>query len=169
MSGSHGALTTSPVPRHRRRRRLGRTRRAVLEGLPLSIIISVMVIAVGTIVLFGLFSYAKGISLGSITFQTPGAVYPGYIKASPPTQLEVTAWAQSGGTLGGVIVVLNGSGVYSTGVTNSGNGSVFFWVVPVFHNHATSGVISITARYAPGASLVAQPQQSYSTTILVLS
>lgn len=148
-------------------RRWRRSQRGVLEGLPLSLIISIFIIAVGSVVLLGLFSYSQGLSLSSISFTTPAAPFADYLTGTPQ-QLEVTAWARSGGNLGGVLITLNGTGVSEIGTTAS-NGSVFFWIVPVFHNHATSGVISVSASYSPGVSLVAQPHQTYSVSVPVLS
>lgn len=154
--------------RSRRRQRLRASTRGVLEGFPLTVIISIMIVAVGSLVLIGLFEYSHSTTLGSLSFQTPmlGA-YPGYL-TNTSTQLEVTAWAASGGTLSGVQIVLNGTDVSERGLT-AGNGSAFFWVDPSFRDHATSGVISISALYAPGVSLVSQPTQTYSTTVLVLA
>lgn len=150
------------------RRRLRAHRRAVLEGVPLTVLISILIIAIGAVLLLSLFSYAKVTSLGALSVATPsGSTKQGFILAQP-TQLEVTAWAQSGGHLGGVGVVLNGSGVSQRGLT-AGNGSVFFWVVPVLHYHASSGVLTVSATYSPTVSLASPPTQSYTVSLMVLS
>ncbi len=143
-------------------------RRGVLEGVPLTLLISIFIIAIGAVLILGLFSYAKVTSLGSLSLATPsGSTRQGFILAQP-TQLEVTAWAQSGAHLSGVGVVLNGSGVSLRGLTG-GNGTVFFWIVPVLHYHASSGVLTVSATYSPGVSLVSPPTQSYSVSLMVLS
>ncbi len=154
-------------PRARRlHRRLG-SRRAVLEGMPLSMLISILIIAIGTIVIVSLYAYAQVTNLSSVTVYTTVGQASGFLPATP-TQLRVTAWTQNGGTMGGVTIVLNGSGISERGQT-SGNGSAYFWIEPVLHNHATSGVLNIFATYTPTVSLVAPAHQSYQVTLSVLS
>lgn len=153
---------------HGRGRGLSRSRRAVLEGLPLTILVSVIVIAVGSIVLLGIYEYAQGMNLGSVTLANAAGGNPGYLTGTP-SRLVVTAWASNGGVLGHVSIVLNGTGISQRGSTTTNNGTAIFWIVPVFHNHATSGILSVVATYSPGVSLVSQPTQTYSTTVPVLA
>ncbi|MDE1820649.1 MAG: hypothetical protein KGJ23_01255 [Euryarchaeota archaeon] len=148
--------------------RFRRSRRGVLEGLPLSVLISIFVIAIGTVLVLSLFSYARMTSLSQIVVSTPaGTTTNGFINAAP-TQLKVTAWAQSGGVLGGVTIVLNGSSISGRALT-SANGSAFFWIVPVLHYHASSGELTVTGIYLPSVSLASPPQQTTTVTLMVLS
>lgn len=139
----------------------------MLEGLPLSVLISIIIIAIGAVLLLSLYSYAKVTNLGSITAATSSGAATGFLSAAP-TRLTVTAWAQAGSTLGGVSVLLNGTGISERSIT-SANGSVVFWITPVLHDHATSGVLTILGTYSPTVSLVAPPSQSYTLTLTVLS
>jgi hypothetical protein len=152
-----------------RAHRLRRSKRGVLEGLPLSLLISIFIIAVGAAILIGIYEYAQTVTLSTITVATPGVAgpFPGFLSATP-TQLEVNALSKTHGPLGGVQVILNGSGVSLSSVT-AANGSVFFWIEPVFREHATSGVLQVTATYQNGVSFSSSPVQSYALSIPVLS
>lgn len=165
-SGGRGGTTGGRPPARGLHRRL-RSRRAVLEGMPLSMLISILIIAIGTIVIVSLYAYAQVTNLSSVTVYTSLGQASGFLPAKP-TQLRVTAWTQNGGTMGGVTVVLNGSGVSERGQT-AGNGSAYFWIEPVLHDHATSGVLNVLASYTPTVSLVAPAHQSYQVTLAVLS
>jgi hypothetical protein len=140
----------------------------VLEGLPLTILISILIIAVGASLLLSIYELARMSTIGNVYVSVAGATVSGFLPASPPTQLVVHVLAQSGGAMANVMVVLNGSGVGLSGAT-SPNGSVYFWVVPVLHNHAASGTLSVQATYTGGVSFSTPARQSFTTTLVVLS
>jgi hypothetical protein len=143
------------------RRRLG-SRRGVLEGLPLSLLISILIMAIGIAVLVALFAYGNGqhlASLGLTTGSPPTNAVHGYLYG-PWTglHLSVTAYSASGNPLGEVLVKLNGSG-YNTQEFTSPNGSAgFFLPPPSFAYHATSGVLTVSATYAPPPGFGASPE-----------
>lgn len=165
MAADDRTATTPARPR-----RLRGTRRGVLEGFPLSILISIIIIAVGSLILIGLFEYSRSQSLGTVSVGTPLGPIHGVLPLPAPgagTTLIVTVDSQFGGPLGGAVVTLNGSQVDTQALTSS-NGSAWMWIVPVFYNHATSGVVSVTVSYAPGSSLATNTDQTYTTSFEVL-
>jgi len=66
---------------------------------------------------------------------------------------EVTTVAAAGGGLAGVIVNVNGSGIDVQAPTAS-NGTVMFLLPPpTLPEHATNGLLTITATYSPPPTL----------------
>lgn len=150
------------------RRRFRAARRGVLEGLPLSILISILVIAIGASILLSLFELSRATTIGNVYVSEGGMTVTGFIPATPATQIEVHVLAQSGGAIANALVVLNGSGVGLSGST-APNGTAVFWIAPYLHNHASSGTISIVATYQGGVSFNTPARQSFTTTLVVLS
>ena len=140
-----------------------RSRRAVLEGLPLSMIISVIIIAVGTIALLTIFSYANGQHLSSVSLSTgspPSASVNGflYCSASSWFSLTVTAYSEAGNVLPGVRVAITGSGYGNASDTAANGSATFFLPPPTLAEHATSGEITVTATYTPGLGIGGGPE-----------
>lgn len=151
----------------RRGRRLS-SRRGVLEGLPLSILISFLIIAIGTAVIFGVYAYTRGQALAGLTLGTPYGTVQGPLAGPWPEQLTVTALAENGGTISGVTILTNGSGENFLGVTPSNGTLTFLLNQPKFATDATSGIMTVTATYTPSASLSGKGPQVFSTSVVIL-
>jgi len=133
-----------------------RGRRGVLEGLPLTLIISIVIIAIGTTIMFSLYSYAESHHLSSLTVtQGPArSAVNGWLPLwYSPLHLEVTAVSSSGGGLGGVIINLNGSGISIQTLTATNGTAMFLLQPPSLPEHATDGLLTISASYSPAATL----------------
>lgn len=152
-------------------RRLRRSRRGVLEGLPLTLIISVIIIAIGTAILLGLFYYAQGNQLGSVAVsQGPArSGVQGFIPLwKTPLSFWVLALSQSHGSLQGVLVEVNGSGIDEIATTGH-NGTAYFTLPPPqLPEHASSGTLAIVARYDPPSTFTQQPTETLSISEVIL-
>jgi hypothetical protein len=152
-------------------RRFRRTRRGVLEGLPLTLIISVVIVAIGTAILLGLFYYSQSNQLGSLAVSREAnqTAVQGWLPLwKTPMPFWVLALSQSHGALRGVQVEVNGSGIDELAVTGS-NGSAYFTLPPpLLPEHATSGTLAIVARYDPPATFAPQPTESLTLSEVIL-
>ena len=133
-----------------------RGRRGVLEGLPLTLIISVVIIAIGTALMFGLYSYAQSHHLSSLAI-TEGPARSSVNGWIPlwynPLHFEVLAIASSGGGLSGVIINLNGTGISAQTYTAANGTAMFLLPPPTLPEHSTDGVLTIPATDSPPATL----------------
>lgn len=136
-------------------RRISGTR-GVLEGLPLTLLISIIIIALGTAVLLGLYLHAQSTHLSSIYVARGTAKAPvnGWLPIwSGNMSLFVTATSETNGGLGGVTVTVNGSGINVIGKTTS-NGTVDLTLPqPMLPTHAEDGSLTIVATYTPPPTL----------------
>ena len=153
------------------RRRLA-SRRGVLEGLPLSLIISIIIIAIGTTILLGLFVYSRGHTLSSVSLSTPSGALTGgnvYGAWKQPLLFLVTAWASSGGALPGVLVAVEGCGFDELNHTASNGTAMFVLPPPTIPQHSSGCVMPVQATYQPPASLGATASQTYSTSVVIVA
>lgn len=166
MSGRRGSSG------HGRRARLFRSRRGVLEGLPLTLLISMLLIAVGTSILLELFVYSRAHTLNSLSLATPSGSLAGenvFGAWKQPLLFLATAWAQSGGTIGGVTVTVDGCGIDQIQHTLSNGTAMFLLPIPTLPAHSNSCVLPISALYDPPGALGGSSSQTYSTSLVIVT
>jgi len=110
-----------------------------LEGLPLLLMVSVVIIMISLVIWMGILKSVNGNQLYYIN------VSPSQISSSTST-ITVTAYNKNSMPLPNVKVTLNGTGVHEIGMTNS-NGISTFTVTPILVNHQTNGIIYVVATY----------------------
>jgi len=131
-----------------------RGERGVLEGLPLTLIISVIIIVIGTAILFGIAFYAQGNHLSKLEVIEGNTPANGIIVQWPTaTQFEITALTQSGTDLNGVIINIYGCGIDMQGTTASQGTLIILLPPPVLANHSLDGVLNFKGTYSPPATI----------------
>ncbi len=149
-----------------------RNRRGVLEGLPLTLIISVIIAVIGTAILFGFFYTAQGAHLSSVAVgEGPGNTPVNgwiYWNLSSQLKLTVTALSQTSGGLGQVLVEVNGSGIDVSHDTLANGTYVFLLPLPHFAQHATEGPLTIIATYNPPATFGANSPETVTVSEVIL-
>lgn len=138
----------------------------------MTLIISLIIIAIGSAILLGLYVYSRAHTLSALTLSTPSGALNGetvYGAWKQPLLFQVTAWADSGGTLSGVLVSVAGCGFSELNRTATNGTAQFVLPQPVIPSHGTGCVMSVGATYNPPGTLGATSSQTYSTSVVIVA
>jgi len=136
-----------------------RNEKGSLQGLPLYLIIMVIVIALGSGIIWGYLQYFKKPNLNTLV------VKPKEVKNNTQSTIEFWTYDDRNNPLGDVVIELKGVNVLNADkiTRTDGNGYAKITITPVIEGYEDSGSIRVTAKYTGGIA----PQELHETIIVL--
>lgn len=136
-----------------------RNKKGALEGLPLYMLIMVIIIALGTAIIWGYLQYFNKPNLKTIVIE------PKRIPNKIQSTIEFWAYDNKNSPLKDVVIELHGVNVLNADkiTRTDGKGYAKITITPVIDGYEDSGSIQVIAKYTGGPA----PQELHETIVVV--
>ncbi len=123
-------------------------KKGALEGLPLYLLIMVIVIALGSGIIWGYLQYFNKPQLKTLVVQ------PKQIKHNTASTIEIWTYDNKNNPLGDVVIEFKGVNVLNADkiTRTDGNGYAKVTITPVIDGYEDSGSIKVIAKYTGGTA-----------------
>jgi hypothetical protein len=125
-----------------------REKKGSLEGLPLYLLIMVIIIAIGSGIIWGYLQYFNKPNLKTMVIE------PKQIPNNIPSTIEIWTYDQKNNPLKDVVIEFKGVNVINAdkNTRTDANGYAKITITPVIDGYEDSGSIEVTARYLGGTT-----------------
>jgi hypothetical protein len=125
-----------------------REKKGSLEGLPLYLLIMVIIIAIGSGIIWGYLQYFNKPNLKTMVIQ------PKQIPNNIPSTIEIWTYDQKNNPLKDVVIEFKGVNVINAdkNTRTDANGYAKITITPVIDGYEDTGSIEVTAKYLGGTT-----------------